>query len=529
MKTVTLYDTTLRDGTQSQEVSLSVLDKIAVAEKLDDFGIHYIEGGYPGSNPKDKEFFERARKIRWKNSTVCAFGMTRRVGKKVDEDANMKALVGAGTPVITVVGKSWDFHVTEALRTTLEENLRAVKETVAYLKRHTGKVFFDAEHFFDGYKLNPKYAMKVLEAAVDSGSDCLVLCDTNGGGLPSEIARIVKEVRKATAIPLGIHTHNDGEMAVANSLAAVENGATQVQGTINGYGERCGNANLCSIIPNLQLKMGREVIPRGRMKNLSALSRYVAEVANMGRWIHQPYVGEAAFAHKGGMHVSAIRRHPRTYEHVEPEVVGNRRRVLISDLAGRSNILSKIQEQGLKFRSGDPGTEKILEEIKELEHKGYQFEAADASFELLARRAVGEHKPFFELKGFRVIDEKRSEREDPIAEATIMIDVDGKVEHTAALGNGPVNAMDHALRKALEKFYPEVSEVTLLDYKVRVIQQGGTGSSVRVLIRSGDKESTWGTVGVSHNIIEASWQALVDSIRFKLWRTRLAEGGEQGE
>jgi 2-isopropylmalate synthase len=522
MKPVSLYDT-------SQEISLSVLDKIAVAEKLDDFGIHYIEGGYPGSNPKDKEFFERARKIRWKTSVLCAFGMTRRVGKKVDEDGNMKALLAAGTPVITVVGKSWDFHVIEALRTTLEENLHAVKETVAYLKRHVGKVFFDAEHFFDGFQNNPKYTMKVLAAAADAGADVLVLCDTNGGSLPSDVARIVKEVRKATGVALGIHTHNDGEMAVANTLAAVESGATQVQGTINGYGERCGNANLCSVIPSLQLKMGREVLPKGQMRKIYALSRYVAEVANVGLWLRQPYVGDAAFAHKGGMHVSAIRRHPKTYEHIEPETVGNHRRVLISDLAGRSNILSKIQEQGLRFKANDPNTEKILEEIKDLEHRGYQFEGADASFELLARKAMGEHEPFFELKGFRVIDEKRSEGEAPIAEATIMIAVDGRVEHTAALGNGPVNAMDHALRKALEKFYPEVSEVKLLDYKVRVIQQSGTASSVRVLIQSGDKEANWGTVGVSHNIIEASWQALVDSIRFKLWRTRSGGFGEPGE
>jgi len=530
MKTVYLYDTTLRDGTQSEEVSLSVLDKVAIAEKLDDFGIHYIEGGYPGSNPKDKEFFERARKMRWKNSVMCAFGMTRRVGKKVDEDANMKALVAAGTPVITVVGKSWDFHVIEALRTTLEENLRAVKDTVAYLKKNADKVFFDAEHFFDGYRHNPKYAMKVLAAAVDAGADVLVLCDTNGGTLPSDISRIVKEVRKATSTAIGIHTHNDGEMAVANTLAAVECGATQVQGTINGYGERCGNANLCSILPALELKMGREVLPKGQLRKLTDLSRYVAEVANVGQWLHQPYVGDAAFAHKGGMHVSAIRRHPKTYEHLEPEVVGNHRRVLISDLSGRSNILSKIQEQGLKFNPHDPSAEKILEEIKDLEHKGYQFEGADASFELLARRAMGEHEPFFELKGFRVIDEKRSEKETPIAEATIMIAVDGKVAHTAALGNGPVNAMDNALRKALEKFYPEVADVQLIDYKVRVIQQSGTGSSVRVLIQSGDKEASWGTVGVSHNIIEASWQALVDSIRFKLWRTRRGElGGGAGK
>lgn len=520
MKTVYLYDTTLRDGTQSEEISLSVLDKIAIAEKLDEFGIHYIEGGYPGSNPKDKEFFERARKMRWKNSAMCAFGMTRRVGKKVDEDSNMKALVAAGTPVITVVGKSWDFHVIEALRTTLDENLHAVRDTVAYLKKNADKVFFDAEHFFDGYRHNPKYAMKVLAAAVDAGADVLVLCDTNGGSLPSDISRIVKEVRRATSTAIGIHTHNDGEMAVANTLAAVESGATQVQGTINGYGERCGNANLCSILPALELKMGREVLPKGQLRKLTDLSRFVAEVANVGQWLHAPYVGNAAFAHKGGMHVSAIRRHPGTYEHIDPETVGNHRRVLISDLSGRSNILSKFHEKGIQFKPGDPTAENVLEQIKELEHKGYQFEAAEASFEILVRRSTGTHKPFFELKGFRVIDEKRSEEEEPIAEATIMVQVDGTVEHTAALGNGPVNAMDNAIRKALEKFYPELSEVQLLDYKVRVISAGGTGSSVRVLIQSGDNETQWGTVGVSHNIIEASWKALVDSIRYKLWKTR---------
>ena len=527
MKKIFLYDTTLRDGTQSEEVSLSVMDKVTITERLDEFGIHYIEGGYPGSNPKDKEFFERGKRLRLKKAKLCAFGMTRRVGKKVAEDANMKALLSAETPVITVVGKSWDFHVTEALRTTLDENLKAIRETVEYLKERTEEVFFDAEHFFDGYKRNPKYAMKALVAAADGGADCLVLCDTNGGSLPSEIGRIVRAVRKTTRIPLGIHTHNDSEMAVANSLVAVENGATQVQGTINGYGERCGNANLCSVIPGLALKMGCEVLPPGQMKKLTDLSRYVAEVANIGHWLHQPFVGAAAFAHKGGMHVSAIRRHPGTYEHISPETVGNRRRVLISDLSGRSNILSKFQEKGIQFKPGDPASEGILDQIKDLEHKGYQFEAAEASFEILVRRADGTHKPFFELKGFRVIDEKRSEAEAPIAEATIMVEVDGTVEHTAALGNGPVNAMDNAIRKALEKFYPELSEVELLDYKVRVISAGGTGSSVRVLIRSGDKETEWGTVGVSHNIIEASWQALVDSIRYKLWKSRGVIPGEQ--
>lgn len=520
MKKIALYDTTLRDGTQSEEVSLSVMDKVAITEKLDEFGIRYIEGGYPGSNPKDKEFFERGKRLRLKQAKLCAFGMTRRVGKKVEEDANMKALLSAETPVITVVGKTWDFHVTEALRTTLDENLKAIRETVEFLKTRTGQVFFDAEHFFDGYKRNPKYALKALTAAADGGADVLVLCDTNGGSLPSEVGKIVRQVRKSTRLPLGIHTHNDSEMAVANSLVAVESGATQVQGTINGYGERCGNANLCSILASLQLKMGYPVVPPERLKKLAALSRYVAEIANLKPWLHQPFVGDAAFAHKGGMHVSAIRRHPGTYEHIDPGTVGNRRRVLISDLSGRSNILAKFQEKGIQFRPGDPDAEAILDQIKNLEHRGFQFEGAEASFEILVRRAMGTHKPFFELKGFRVIDEKRSEGESPIAEATIMVEVDGKVEHTAALGNGPVNAMDNALRKALETFYPELAEVELLDYKVRVLNAGGTGSSVRVLIQSGDKEQQWGTVGVSHNIIEASWQALVDSIRYKLWRSR---------
>ncbi len=527
MKRIHLYDTTLRDGTQAEEISLSVMDKIAITEKLDEFGIHFIEGGYPGSNPKDKEYFEYAKRIRLRNAKVCAFGMTRRVGKRVEEDGNMKALLSAETPVITVVGKSWDFHVTEALRTTLDENLKAIRETVEYLKRYTPQVFFDAEHFFDGYQRNPRYAMKALAAAAEGGADCLVLCDTNGGSLPSDVGRIVREVRKSTPLPLGIHTHNDSEMAVATSLAAVENGATQVQGTINGYGERCGNANLCSILPCLQLKMGREVVPAEQMKKLTELSGYVAEIANVGKRLHQPFVGNAAFAHKGGMHVSAIRRNPGTYEHIDPETVGNHRRVLISDLAGRSNILSKVQEKGLRFKAGDPAAEKILEEIKDLEHKGYQFEGAEASFELLVRRSMGEHLPFFELKGFRVIDEKRSEKQHPIAEATIMVEVDGRMEHTAAMGNGPVNAMDNALRKALEKFYPELAEMKLLDYKVRVISAGGTGSAVRVLIQSGDKDETWGTVGVSQNIIEASWQALVDGIRYKLWRSR--RGSQRGE
>ncbi|MCL5965814.1 MAG: citramalate synthase [Deltaproteobacteria bacterium] len=528
MKKIFLYDTTLRDGTQMEEISLSVGDKVAIAEKLDEFGVHFIEGGYPGSNPKDREFFERGKKLRLKTAKLCAFGMTRRVGKKPEEDPNMKALLSAETPVITVVGKTWDFHVTEALRTTLDENLRAVRETVEFLKRKGGvQVFFDAEHFFDGHKRNPRYALRALAAAEEGGADCLVLCDTNGGSMPSEVGRIVREVRKATSLPVGIHTHNDSELAVANTLIAVENGVTQVQGTFNGYGERCGNANLCSIIPSLQLKMGYDVLPPGRLRKLHEVSRYVAEIANLGRWLHQPFVGEAAFAHKGGMHVSAVRRHPGTYEHIEPDAVGNRRRVLISDLSGRSNIIAKIQEKGLRFKAGDPDAEKILEQIKDLEHQGYQFEGAEASFELLVRKAMGE-EPLFKMKWCNVHIDIASRKENPV-EATIAVEVNGVTEHTAAVGNGPVNAIDNALRKALSKFYPGlIQDFTLLDYKVRVLAGvGGTGATVRVLIRSGDKESEWSTVGVSHNIIEASWQALADSYSYKLWKYRL--GGQTGE
>lgn len=527
MKRIFLYDTTLRDGTQMEEISFSVSDKIAIAEKLDEFGIHFIEGGYPGSNPKDREFFERGKKLRLKSARLCAFGMTRRVGKKAEDDANVRALLAAETPVVTVVGKSWDFHVKEALRTTLDENLRAVRETLEFLKKRDGvQVFFDAEHFFDGFKKNPRYALKVLKAAEEGGADCLVLCDTNGGSLPSEVGRIVREVRKTTTLPLGIHTHNDSELAVANSLAAVENGVTQVQGTINGYGERCGNANLCSIIPSLELKMGYHVLLPGQLRKLYELSRYVAEIANLGHRLHQPFVGDAAFAHKGGMHVSAVRRHPGTYEHIEPETVGNRRRVLISDLSGRSNILAKIQEKGLRFKAGDPDTEKILEQIKNLEHKGYQFEGAEASFELLVRKAMGE-EPLFKMKWCNVHIDIASRKENPV-EATIAVEVQGVTEHTAAVGNGPVNAIDNALRKALSRFYPGlIQDFTLLDYKVRVLAgTAGTGATVRVLIRSGDKENEWSTVGVSHNIIEASWQALADSYSYKLWKYRRAGAAE---
>nr|NIS74063.1 citramalate synthase [Deltaproteobacteria bacterium] len=460
--------------------------------------------------------------MEWKNAKICAFGMTRRVGKNVEEDSNIRLMKNSRAPVITIVGKAWDFHVTTALRTTLEENLKAVADTIAYLKNFCEEIFFDAEHFFDGYKRNPEYSIEALQAAAEAGSDCIILCDTNGGSLPSEIAKIIRAVKKRVKTPLGIHCHNDSELAVANSLAAVEAGAIQVQGTVNGYGERCGNANLISVIPGVMVKMALDSVPPEKLDKLTELSRYVSEIANVGHFKRQPYTGHSAFAHKGGMHVSAIRRHPGTYEHLEPETVGNRRRVLISDLSGRSNILEKATQFGIDIKGTDPIAEEVLNRIKELEHQGYQFEGAEASFELLMKKALKTHKPFFELKGFRVIDEKRVEDEPPVAEATIMMEVDGNLEHTAALGNGPVHALDKAIRKALTKFFPEIDDMVLYDYKVRVLTTGeGTGATVRVLIESGDSEEKWGTVGVSHNIIEASWQALTDSIRYKLHKDRL--------
>lgn len=519
MKTIKIYDTTLRDGTQAEEIAFSVEDKILIARKLDELGIHYIEGGWPGSNPKDVQFFKEIKKVRLKNSRLSAFGSTRRPKVKPSEDHNLKALVASGVGAACIFGKSWDLHVKEALKISLKENLDLIHDSVLFLKNEFDEIFYDAEHFFDGYKANPEHALNTLKAASDAGADCLVLCDTNGGSLPEEIIKAIKAVKKIVKTPLGIHCHNDSDLAVANSLAAVEEGAVQVQGTINGYGERCGNANLCSIIPNLNLKMGIKCLSDAQLSRLSEVSRFVSEMANLPHNSHLPYVGESAFAHKGGIHVSAVMKKPETYEHIRPELVGNRQRVLISDLAGRSNILYKAKEFGIDINSSDPVTRNLVETIKDLEHKGYQFEGAEASFELLMRRVLGTYKKHFNLIGFRVIDEKRKEDEPPIAEATIMLSVGGKVEHTAAVGDGPVNAIDNALRKALEKFYPSLKEVKLLDFKVRVLTAGeGTAASVRVLIESGDKTDKWGTVGVSENVIEASWQALVDSIDYKLYK-----------
>ncbi|MEA1996655.1 MAG: citramalate synthase, partial [Gemmatimonadota bacterium] len=514
-----------RDGTQSEDISFTLEDKLRIAMALDEMGVHYIEGGYPGSNPKDALFFEEVRKSPLKNAKVASFGMTRRVGGQVESDMILNSLLSSETEVVTVVGKSWDLHVRDALRTDLEENLAAIFESVEFMKKQGRFVIYDAEHFFDGYRANPEYTMKTVKAAVDAGADRIIPCDTNGGGLPEFISEITGKVMEIVDVPVGIHTHNDSDLAVANSLAAVRAGATHVQGTVNGYGERCGNANLISVIPNLMLKMGLEAIPRKNLGNLRELARLVNELANMPDNKHQPFIGESAFAHKGGMHVSAVVRNPATYEHIDPELVGNHRRVLVSDLSGRSNILYKAAEFGIDINSKDPVVKNILKDLKELEYEGFQYEGAEASFELLIKRALGELPEFFELVRFRVIDAKNTGDQVPFSEATIIINTpDGKTEHHVADGNGPVNALDKAMRKALEGYYPALKEVKLLDYKVRVLPMGdGTASVVRVLVESGDNENKWGTVGVSANIVEASWQAITDSVVYKLLKEKEKE------
>ena len=514
---IKIYDTTLRDGTQGEGVSFSMEDKVRLATRLDAIGIHYIEGGWPGSNPKDLRFFRRMQDVSLKHAKLAAFSMTRRAGVAAASDANMQALVDAGAPVATIVGKAWDFHVTQALGTTLEENLAMVQDTIAYLRPKMEEVLFDAEHFFDGFRANREYALATLRAAERAGAHWLVLCDTNGGTLPAELVEILRVVKGAVGTPLGIHVHNDAECAVANSLAAVAEGVGQVQGTINGFGERCGNANLVSIIPSLVLKMGIDCIPENHLRELRDVSRFVAELANRKPWDAQPYVGDSAFAHKGGMHVSAVLKHPETYEHIDPAAVGNHRRVLVSELAGKSNIVWKAREFGIDIDQDTPDSRRILDRLKQLEDEGFQFEGAEASFELLMERALGRHRPYFELDAYRVIVEEQSGDGEPVAEATVRVRVKGILEHTAASGNGPVNALDHALRKALEEFYPNLKEMRLLDYKVRILDESkGTAAKTRVLITSGDARETWGTVGVADNIIEASWLALVDSVEYKL-------------
>lgn len=519
MKDVLIYDTTLRDGCQAEDISFTLQDKLRIAEKLEELGVDYIEGGYPGSNPRDADFFKQVRKLKLKNAKVASFGTTRKPGAKASQDLSLKILLSADAPVVTLVGKTWDLHVRDDLRISKKANLEVIADSIAYVKRRVDQVIFDAEHFFDGFRSNPDYAVECLQAAQDGGADWIVLCDTNGGRLPGEVREAIARVKQSVSAPLGIHCHNDGELAVANSMAAVEMGVRQVQGTINGFGERCGNLNLISLIPNLQLKMGMNCIKPAQLKKLREVSHFFYELANIQPNKRQPYVGDSAFAHKGGLHVSGVLKNRETYEHIDPDYVGNRQRVLVSDLAGRSNVVYKGKEYGIDLTGHDGAVQEILRRTKELESQGYEFEAAEASFELLIHEALGRKKKNFRLIGFRVIDEKRKEGEAPLSEATIMVEVDGVMEHAAAMGNGPVNALDKALRRALTKFYPHLQEVELLDYKVRVLSSGeGTGASVRVLIESGDGKSRWGTVGVSQNVIEASWQALVDSIDYKLYK-----------
>jgi 2-isopropylmalate synthase len=519
MKDVLLYDTTLRDGCQAEDVSFTLEDKLRIAEKLDDLGIDYIEGGYPGSNERDADFFKEVERLKLRNAKVAAFGTTRKHGVKPSQDVNLKALLGADTSVVTLVGKTWDLHVRDDLRISQKANLELIADSIAYMKKRVDEVIFDAEHFFDGFRANSDYAIDCLKAAQDGGADWIVLCETNGGRLPGDIREALERVKQTIQTPLGIHCHNDGELAVANTLAAVEMGATQVQGTINGFGERCGNVNLISVIANLQLKMGKKCVTVAQLKKLREVSQLFYELANIQPNKRQAYVGDSAFAHKGGLHVSGVLKNRETYEHIDPELVGNRQRVLVSDLSGRSNIVYKGKEYGIDLKDAGDAVKTILRRTKELEGQGYEFQAAEASFELLIQEALGKKRKNFNLVGFRVIDEKRKEGEAPISEATIMVQVDGVMEHAAAMGNGPVNALDQALRRALTKFYPSLQQVELLDYKVRVLSSGeGTGAVVRVLIESGDGQGRWGTVGVSHNVIEASWQALVDSIDYKLYK-----------
>ena len=517
MSSVEIYDTTLRDGAQAEDVSFSVEDKLRIAKKLDDLGVHYIEGGWPGANPKDIEFFKRVKELTLSSARIVAFGSTRRADCAAADDHNLQALLHSDVDLITIFGKSWDLHIKEALGITLEKNLELIKDSIGYLRSKQKKVFYDAEHFFDGYKANPDYAIRTLKEAEASGADCVILCDTNGGTMPWEIQKIFEVVLREVRVPLGIHAHNDTDMAVANSLIAVELGAVQIQGTVNGFGERCGNANLCSILPNLKLKMGGDCISDEQLRHLKEVSRYVNEITNLSSNNHQPYVGDSAFAHKGGVHVDAVKKNPLTYEHIKPGLVGNRQRILISDHAGRSALVEKARELNIHLDKKSPRLQKLLTTLKDLEHQGFQFEGAEGSFELLVHKAEGTHRRFFNLVGFRVMIEKSKEREDLTCEATITVEVGKHVEHAVAAGNGPINALDHALRKALEKFYPQLSEVKLLDYKVRVLAANqGTAARVRVLIESGDQSHKWGTVGVSENIIEASYHALVDSIEYKL-------------
>ncbi len=528
MALLELYDTTLRDGTQQEGISVSVEDKLNITRRLDGLGVHYIEGGWPGANPKDAEFFVRARHLDLKHALLTAFSSTRRANTPVERDAIMRALLEAETPVVTLVGKTWDLHVTDVLETNLEENLAMLADSIAYLKAHGRKVFLDAEHFFDGFKANQPYALQCVRVAAEAGADAVVLCDTNGGSLPHDIVSALAAVQAATSVPLGIHAHNDAEVAVANSIAAIQAGAVQVQGTINGYGERCGNANLLTIIANLKMKLGMDVVTEDQLASLTEVSHYVSEIINMPPNPYQPYVGGSAFVHKAGLHASAVAKVERSYQHISPEWVGNSKRVLVSELAGRSNVLQKLREMGIEAPADV--VRDVVEEIKQRENDGFQYEGAEASFELLVRRVLPGYVRPFELVDFLVVVEKHrrassKEAEELMSEATVKVRVDGQVMHTAAEGNGPVNALDAAVRKGLLEFYPSLSVVRLLDYKVRVVDKAtGTSAVVRVLAESTDGEITWQTVGCSSNIIEASWLALQDSLEWWLFHHQRKDG-----
>ena len=516
---VWLFDTTLRDGTQSEGLSLTVQDKLRIAGLLDEFGIHYIEGGWPASNPKDSEFFRRARRLTLRQARLVAFGSTRKAGARPETDANLRALLEAETPAVAIFGKSSTLHVERVLETTLDENLAMIGDSVAWLKKNGREVVYDAEHFFDGYAADPAYALRTLRAAADAGADWIVLCDTNGGSLPARVTEVVRSVRAQVTTPLGAHTHNDGELAVANALAAVEAGCAQVQGTINGYGERCGNANLVSVIPALQLKMGRRCVPPESLARLTELSRTVSEIANLNPDAHAAYVGASAFAHKGGVHVAAVEKLAASYEHVPPERVGNRRHAVVSELSGRGNVRVRAGELGVDARGQETA---VVARVKELENQGYQFEAAEGSFELLVRRSHPGYRPPFELVDLVVVAQKRGGG-PMLAEATVKLRVGGETVHTAAEGTGPVHALDCALRKALIPHYPELAEVRLADYKVRILDpQAATGARTRVLIEAARGDERWSTIGVSQNIIEASGQALADSLELPLLRAAVA-------
>ena len=518
--TIQIYDTTLRDGSQREGISLTVQDKLRVAKLLDDFGIHYIEGGWPGSNPKDAEFFERAKTVKFKNAKLTSFGMTCRPNTQPAEDANCLAMIAAETPVITVVGKTWTLHVTDVLRTTLEENLRIIRDTIAYFKSLGREVIYDGEHFFDGYKADPNYALATLRAAVEGGADVLTPCDTNGGTMPWELGEIIEKARaQFPGQVFGIHCHNDSELAVANSLAAVRAGCTMVQGTINGYGERCGNANLVSIMADLELKMNMPCVGKHQLNGLTRLSHAVSELANLAPDDHAAYVGRSSFAHKGGIHVAAMRRNTSSYQHIDPAWVGNEMRVVVSELSGRGNVLSKAEEFGVDVTGDQTAVAEVLQQIKDLEARGFHFEGAEASIELMLRRQQPDYHPPFEMLDFMAVVEHREGR-GMFAESSVKLRINGELVHTVADGNGPVNAMDYALRKALRPYYPSIDNFQLADYKVRILDgNSGTGATTRVMIETANHTSRWNTVGAGTNIIEASWLALADAVEYGISKT----------